>query len=349
MNWIHEFRSGFEPLKSKFIPAHGTFSIVGLDPEVGEVGVAVASRYFDVGYCVAWLKPGVGAVATQAYLNALLGPMGLQLLEEGVDAPEALLKILAEDDDSERRQVGIVDSTGNSAAFTGKETDPWSGHLTAQNVAVQGNILAGSSVIESMLDTFLSTDGPLSERLLSALESGEAHGGDTRGKQSAALYIARKRGGFRGVDDRLVDLKITDHIEPVAELRRLYNMWRYIYLVPAYSRLSDEEPELSSIFYGHIRGFLHQALEDKIDNSEIYNSLAWHLAINKKFPEETLLAAKMAYDLAPNDANVIDTLAEAHFAAGNHNEAVRLEEEAIRISPDNAFFQEQLAKFRQSA
>lgn len=327
----------------------GTFSIVALDPSTGELGVAVASRYFDAGFALAWLEAGVGAVATQAWVNARLGPKGIKALRDGIGATEAISRILSEDDEADRRQVGIVDFNGHSASFTGKETPPWSGHLTAENVAVQGNILAGPAVVESMLDTFLTTGGPLSERLIAALESGEAHGGDSRGKQSAALYVTRKRGGFQGVDDRLVELKVSDHPEPIVELRRLSNMWRYFYLVPAYSRLAEEEPELSSTFLDYVLRFLHSALEEEIESPEVYNSLAWHLALREAYPEEALLAAKKAYDLAPDDPNVLDTLAEAHFSAGDHDEAIHWEEEAIRISPENTFFKEQLAKFRRSA
>lgn len=332
----------------KFMPVFGTFSIVALDPNVGELGVAVASRYFDSGYVVPWLKAGIGAAVTQAFVNVELGPMALDALEKGIDASKALSDVLAKDEDPERRQVGLVDFKGNAAAHTGTNTDPWSGQHTAQNVSVQGNMLAGSSVLQSMLDTFHNSNGPLSDRLLSALESGESQGGDKRGKQSAALIVVRHRGGYEGIDDRLVDLKIPDHHDPIDELRRLYELWRYLYLVPAYSRLADEEPELGTILYGFIRTFLSKAFEDDIEDAEIFNSLAWYLAIKKLYPEETLLAAKKAHALAPDDPNVIDTLAEAHFSAGNINEAVRLEENAIKISPDNSFFQEQLEKFSQS-
>ena len=333
---------------NKFEPYFGTFSIVALDPDSGEIGVAVASRYFDVGYSLAWLKAGKGAVATQAYVNSELGKKGLDALNEGMNASEALTAILAEDEDSEIRQVGIVDFAGISASHTGINTFPWSGHLTAQNIAIQGNILTGPSVLQSMMDIFLETKGPLAEKLLSALEAGESQGGDKRGKQSAALFVVRKNGGFQGVDDRLVDLKISDHPDPIVELRRLFNIWRYIYLVPAYSRLADEEPEMSTALYGHIRTFLNKVLEEDIDDPEIFNSLAWFLAINKKFPEEAIIAAEKAYSLAPDNPNVIDTLAEAHYAADNAEKAVYWAKETLKLSPDNKLFKEQLERFSKS-
>jgi uncharacterized Ntn-hydrolase superfamily protein len=326
----------------------GTFSIVAMDPETREWGVAVASRVLDVGYIVPWLEAEVGAVATQALANPYFGPWALELLRKGLPASEVLDSILERDTLREDRQVGIVDAKGNSASFTGKSTLSWAGHLTESYVAVQGNILAGEGVVDSMLKTFKETEGPLAERLLCALESGERAGGDRRGKQSAALYVVRKRGGYLGVDDRLVDLKVVDHPEPVKELRREYELWQYAFLAPAYIRLSDEEKEKRGVFLERAHSLLKRALREDIKSPEVLNSLAWEFALRKVFVKETLEAARRAHLLAPEDPNIMDTYAEAHYAAGNYEEAVRWEKEALKKEPGNEFFKKQLEKFERA-
>lgn len=330
------------------IPGQGTFSIVAMDPETNEWGIAVASRVPDVGYIVPWLKAEVGAVASQALSNPHLGPWILQAMSEGRSADEALRFSLAKDSTPEDRQVGVVDREGNSAAHTGKGTLEWAGHKTARYVSVQGNILAGQEVVDSMMKTFQETKGLLCERLLIALEAGERAGGDKRGKQSAALYVVRKRGGYQGVDDRLVDLKVVDNSEPVRELRRLYEVWQYIFLAPAYVRLADEEKEKSSILLQRVYVLLTKALTSELDDPEVYNALAWELAVRKKYPKETLEAAHMANDLAPDDPNIMDTVGEAYYAAGKYKKAIYWETEALKLSPENEFFKKQLEKFRKA-
>ncbi len=201
-----------------------TFSIVGIDPETGELGIAVQSKFIGVGAVVPWARAGVGAVATQSYANTSFGPDGLKLLESGLSAQEALDKLLSEDDDRELRQVGIVDAQGNVATFTGTKCYDWAGGIAGENFAAQGNILVGEETVQSMADTFTATQGTLSERLLKALDSGQASGGDSRGKQSAALYVVKEKGGYGGYNDRFIDLRVDDHPEPIKELIRLYDL-----------------------------------------------------------------------------------------------------------------------------
>ncbi|MCJ7514008.1 MAG: DUF1028 domain-containing protein [Anaerolineales bacterium] len=327
----------------------GTFSIVAMDPERREWGVAVASRVLDVGYIVPWMQAEVGAVATQALTNPHLAPWALQALGEGASAQQALDAILARDSDPGVRQVGIVDRHGNAAAHTGASTQAWAGHRTSEAVSVQGNILVGPEVVERMLSTFQVATGPLAERLLLALEAGEQAGGDRRGKQSSALKVVRRNGGYQAVDDRLVDLKVVDQAEPVAELRRLYDQWQYAFLVEAYCRLADDEPECSPLLMRSVRSLLDRALQAPIASAEVFNNLAWHLALRKKYPEETLRAAQRAQELAPADADVLDTLAEAWYAAGDAGTAAHWEEQALGLSPGNEFFQRQLDRFRGAA
>lgn len=324
----------------------GTFSIVAMDAQRREWGVAVASRVLDVGYIVPWMQAEIGAVATQALSNPYLGPWALHALGEGADAEQALEAVLARDPEAAQRQVGIVDREGRAAAHTGSATQAWAGHRTAECVSVQGNILVGPEVADSMLRAFQAASGPLAERLLLALEAGEQAGGDRRGKQSAALQVVRRQGGYQGVDDRLVDLKVVDQPEPVAELRRLYEQWQYAFLVEAYCRLAETEPACEPVLMGSVRSLLDKALQSTGTSAEVFNELAWHLALRQKYPEETLRAAQRAQELAPDDANVIDTLAEAWFAAGDAGTAASWEEQALRLAPENEFFQRQLVRFR---
>jgi len=327
------------------IPTYATFSIVAMDPETEEWGVAVASKVPDVGYVVPWIKPGVGAVATQAYSNPYFGPWALEILSKGNSADEVLELILKKDSIPERRQVGIVDNDGKSAAHTGENTLAWAGHKTAPFVSVQGNILTGPEVVDSMFTVFQRTEGPLAERLLRALEAGENAGGDKRGKQSAALYVMRKKGGYQGVDDRLVDLKVVDNPEAVGELRRLFEMWKYLFMAPAYLRLADEEKDKADVFLKTTYSLLLMALSSDIKDPEVYNNLAWEFALRKKYPEETLQAAKKAHALAPEEANIMDTLAEAYYVVGDFEKAIYYEKKALEKEPNDEFYKKQFKKF----
>jgi uncharacterized Ntn-hydrolase superfamily protein len=203
-----------------------TFSICAADPETGEVGVAVQSKYFAAGAVVPWAKAGVGAVATQAAGVAAYGPRVLELLEKGNDPAAALQAALAGDDGRETRQLGVVGADGRAAAHTGSECNEWAGHETGPGLAVQGNILAGPAVVEEMAQAFREGGGTFAERLVAALEAGQAAGGDSRGQQSAAVVVERvgaRDEGREGVD-RVTDLRVDDHEQPIAELRRLVDI-----------------------------------------------------------------------------------------------------------------------------
>jgi len=202
----------------------GTFSIVGANPRTGEVGVAVASRFLAVGSVVPFAQAGVGAIATQSYANTTYGPRGLELLRRKL-APQTILQRLTRDDPQrDLRQVGIVDAQGRSATYTGSKCIRWAGGIAGKNFAAQGNILTGEAVVQAMADAFQKTQGELALKLMAALEAGERAGGDARGKQSAAILVARKNGGYGGFDDRYIDLRVDDHPEPVQELRRLLTL-----------------------------------------------------------------------------------------------------------------------------
>jgi uncharacterized Ntn-hydrolase superfamily protein len=206
-------------------PSPATFSIVAADPEAGEVGVAVASRFFSVGSVVPHAQADVGAVATQSFANTTYGPRGLELLERGVSPEEAIGVLTRSDEDKTQRQVGIVSASGASATFSGERCIPWAGGRSGPGYAVQGNILTGEEVVEAMEEAFLNSNGrPLAERLYAALKAGDDAGGDSRGKQSASLLVVRDRGGYGGFSDRAVDVRVDDHAMPMDELGRLLGM-----------------------------------------------------------------------------------------------------------------------------
>jgi uncharacterized Ntn-hydrolase superfamily protein len=201
-----------------------TFSIVAADVAAGEVGCAVQSRYFAVGSVVPWAKAGVGAVATQAAGVAAYGPKILALLEEGLDPAAALDRALADDPGRESRQLGVVTADGRAAAHTGVVCLPWAGHRVGDGYAVQGNILAGESVVTDLERAFLETsDDSLAERLVTCLEAAQAAGGDRRGQQSSAIVVERAGAAAESREgiDRICELRVDDHPEPIVELRRL--------------------------------------------------------------------------------------------------------------------------------
>ena len=203
-----------------------TFSIVGYDPETHELGVCVQSKFFAVGSVVPWAKAGVGAIATQAAGNTTFGPKGLELLAAGRSPEETLKLLLADDEGRERRQVGIVDAQGRSATYTGKECQPWAGGVTGPSFSAQGNILVSEATVAAMAKAFQETKGMLGEKLLRAIEAGQVAGGDSRGMQSAAIYIVKEKGGYGGFNDRYCDLRVDDSTQPIKELRRIFDLWK---------------------------------------------------------------------------------------------------------------------------
>jgi uncharacterized Ntn-hydrolase superfamily protein len=198
-----------------------TFSIVAFEPESKALGVAVQSKFLAVGAIVPWARAGVGAVATQAMADFNYGPRGLDLMSRGKTAEETVEALISSDDEREHRQLGVVDARGRAATFTGSECFEWGGGVAGEHYAAQGNILVGRETIEAMADTFEATAGDLAARLLAALDAGQAAGGDSRGKQSAALLVVKEGGGYGGNNDRLLDLRVDDHPEPIRELIRI--------------------------------------------------------------------------------------------------------------------------------
>lgn len=210
-----------------------TYSIVAFDPQTGDLGVAVQSKFFGVGAVVPFAKAGVGAIATQSYANTHYGPKGLKMLSGGFSAEGTVHELTKNDDARDVRQLGMVDARGRPAAFTGKDCNEWAGHVVGDFFTVQGNILAGEIVVDRMAAAFKAARGQegteLADWLMAALAAGEAAGGDRRGRQSAAMLVVRHQGGYGGQDDRYVDLRVDDNPQPIEELARLLNLHKQFY------------------------------------------------------------------------------------------------------------------------
>jgi uncharacterized Ntn-hydrolase superfamily protein len=211
-----------------------TFSIAAWDGDASppEWGVAVASKFLAVGSAVPWVRAGAGAVATQALANLAYGPRGLDRLARGDDASAVVSALTGADEGRDDRQLGVVDSSGRAATFTGSSCFEWAGGIAGDGFCCQGNILTGPDVVDAMADAFRASDGELAERLLAALRAGDDAGGDRRGRQSAALYVAREGGGYGGGVDRAVDLRVDDHPAPVDELLRIWRIHSLLFPRP---------------------------------------------------------------------------------------------------------------------
>lgn len=239
-----------------------TFSIVAYDPEEPAWGVAVASKFPAVGAVVPWVRAGSGAVATQSYANTTYGPRSLTLMQDGLSAEKTMQRLIEEDDERDLRQVGLVDAKGRPATFTGEDCFDWAGGQTGEHFAVQGNILTGPETIRSMADTFTQTRGDLPERLLAALLAGDRAGGDRRGRQSAAIYVAKPEGGYGGYNDRWIDYRVDDHEDPVPRLMDLIEIHRLLF------GESDESDQL------HLTGEVLRTLQGIMTRLEYYSGPA---------------------------------------------------------------------------
>jgi uncharacterized Ntn-hydrolase superfamily protein len=246
-------------------PRFGTFSIVAYDRERSEWGVAVQSKFLAVGSVVPWAQANVGALATQAYANVRYGPAGLELLRGGATAQQVVDKLTAADPGRDQRQLGVVDSKGGSAAFTGAKCMEWAGHRTGPGYACQGNILFSEDVMKGMARSFESTPGDLPERLLAALSAAQREGGDRRGMQSAAMLIVKEKGGYDEGSDRWVDIRVDDHPSPIEELRRVFRLYDLIMLsredpatlvsiTPEVARVVQHHLSVLGYYNGHLNG-----------------------------------------------------------------------------------------------
>ncbi|HEU5477985.1 MAG TPA: DUF1028 domain-containing protein [Gaiellaceae bacterium] len=259
-------------------PLVATYSIVACDLEARQWGVAVQSKFLAVGSVVPWAEPEVGAIATQAYANPSYGPQGLSLLREGLSAGEVVERLTGEDDERDHRQLGVVDAKGGSASWTGPECNEWAGHLTGPGYAAQGNILVGEETVAALATTFeANAHASLVQRLLECLAAAQTAGGDRRGQQSASVLVVERNGGYAGLSDVLVDLRVDDHERPIQELRRIYELHRRLFEVspredwlPLEGELRTEvEERLARLGYDTLDAWAGvENLEERVDGAE---------------------------------------------------------------------------------
>jgi uncharacterized Ntn-hydrolase superfamily protein len=255
-----------------------TYSIAACDLEAGQWGVATQSKFLGVGSVVPWAEPQVGAIATQAYANPRYGPEGLALLREDLSAEQVVERLTAADEERGHRQLGVVDAKGGSASYTGPDCMDWAGGRTGPCYAAQGNILVSAETVDGLAATFEATaDKPLVERLLDCLDAAQAAGGDSRGQQSAALLVVERDGGYAGLSDILVDLRVDDHEAPIVELRRIYEVHDQLFgktprdqWVPIDDELRAEiGARLASLGYERLADWAGAAnLEERIDGED---------------------------------------------------------------------------------
>ena len=238
-----------------------TYSICACDLVAGQWGVATQSKFLAVGSVVPWAEPHVGAIATQSYANPRYGPDGLALLREGLSADDVVERLTAADENRAQRQLGVVDGAGLAATFTGEACHAWAGGRTGDGYAAQGNILVSAATVDALAESFEASAGKaLAERLLDCLDAAEAAGGDSRGRQSAALLVVERGGGYAGLSDSLVDLRVDDAEDPLAELRRIHRLHHDLFGRTPRDEWLPVDAELRAELDGLIAGAGHDSL-----------------------------------------------------------------------------------------
>lgn len=297
-----------------------TYSIVAYDEETGQLGVAVQSHWFSVGSLVPWIKAGVGAVATQSFVKVEYGPNGLKLMGKGFSAEDALKILVEEDENSAVRQVGMVDAKGNASAFTGENCIQFAGHIVGKNYTVQANLMASATVPTAMVRAYEITRGELVDRLMAALEAAQKEGGDIRGKQSAAIVVVS--GEPTGIDwkDKLFDLRIEDHPEPIKEMKRLIRVSR------AYQHANQGDLYIET---GEIDKALKEydlAAEYYPENPELPFWTAVSLASVDRV-DEALLIFKEVFEKAPDLRDLIPRLIPAGLLPDDEELVKKIQEQ----------------------
>jgi uncharacterized Ntn-hydrolase superfamily protein len=286
--------------KTPLRPVH-TFSIVARDPNTGELGVAVQSHWFSVGAIVPWVEAGVGAVATQSFVDPSYGKLGLDLMRTGKSAPDALRSLLAGDEGREVRQVAMIDAQGGVDAWTGKNDIAAAGHFIGKDFSVQANLMANDRVWPAMARAFETTKGDLADRMLAALDAAQAAGGDIRGRQSAALIVVTGKPSGLAWKDRTCDLRVDDSLQPLVELRRLVTLQRaYNHMNAGDLAVEKKDNE------GALREY--SAAEKLVpDNAEM---IYWHAIalVNMGRVDESLPLFRKVFAMDPNWATLTPRL-----------------------------------------
>jgi uncharacterized Ntn-hydrolase superfamily protein len=273
-------------------PVH-TYSIVARDEATGQMGVAVQSHWFSVGSIVTWAEAGVGAIATQSFVDPAYGPRGLELMKSGLSAEQALDALLLVDEGRDVRQVAFVDTSGRVAAHTGAKCIEAASHHVGDGYSVEANMMLNDKVVPAMAKAYESTEGDLAERLMAALEAAQSVGGDIRGKQSAAMLIVKSESTGRSWADRVLELRIEDHPTPIAEMRRLLRVHRaYEHMNAGDLAVEHEDLELAMAEYG-------KAAELLPDNVEVQYWAAVTLATSGKL-DQALPIFRTVFAADPN-------------------------------------------------
>ena len=239
-----------------------TYSIVACDLEASQWGVAVQSKFLAVGSVVPWAEPQAGAVATQSYANPRYGPDGLALLRQGLGAAEVVRRLTEADEDRDRRQLGVVDAQGDAETYTGSGCHDWAGGRTGAGYAAQGNILVSDATVDALAETFEASTGTLAVRLLDCLAAAQEAGGDKRGQQSASLLVVERDGGYAGLSDSVVDLRVDDHEVPIEELRRLHRLHEALFGGTPRSEWLPVDDELRAELRDRLGRLGYERLED---------------------------------------------------------------------------------------
>lgn len=320
---VHAHGRAQDPSSGELLRPVNTYSIVAYDPETGQLGVAVQSHWFSVGQLVPWAEAGVGAVATQSFVDPSYGPLGLELMRSGRSAPEALKALVSTDDGEAVRQVAMVDAKGNVAAHTGSKAIIAAGHHIGANFSTQANLMDKDTVWDAMATAYENTDGDLAARLVAALQAAQDEGGDIRGKQSAAILVVAGEASGIPWQDRLFDLRVEDHPEPVREIARLVTLQR------AYNALNRGDEAVAE---GHIDKALEhyrRALEIVPDEATNGEAAFWVgiTLVSENREQEALPYLRRAWQqderwailverlphsgLLPDDAELIERLQDA--------------------------------------
>lgn len=260
-------------------PLANTYSIVAYDETTGEMGVAVQSHWFSVGSIVTWAEAGVGAIATQSFVNPAFGPDGLALLKQGLSAKEVVEKLIESDEGRDVRQLAIVDANGNAYAYTGKKCLDAAGQIIGDGFSVQANMMDKATVWPAMEKAYLNTKGPLEDKLMAALKAAENEGGDVRGKQSAAILVVKKESTGKLWEDRKVDLRIEDHPTPIAEMERLLRIHK------AYEHMNQGDVDMEHNDFDAALKNYSAAEKLYSENPEMSFWTAVSLCNNKNFEE----------------------------------------------------------------
>jgi uncharacterized Ntn-hydrolase superfamily protein len=298
-------------------PLAHTYSIVAVDSVTGEIGAAVQSHWFSVGSDVIWAEAGVGAVATQSFINVSLGPRGLSLLKDGKSPDEALKALIDDDEGRDFRQLAIIDGSGNSAAYTGEKCIPDAGNINKKYYSVQANLMLNDKVWPAMEEAFKSTKAPLAERMIAALEAAQNAGGDIRGRQSAAILVVKAKSTGKIWEDRVIDLRVEDNPQPVQELKRVLRMFR------AYEHMNAGDLAVEK---GDEQGALREygAAEDMFpDNLEMKY---WHAVslVNMGDLDKALPIFKEVFDADQNWKTLTPRLVPIGLLKVNESEMVRI-------------------------